>query len=153
MTLSLPPPAPDRIAAGGPTELLAIAPAERAEWSELAARGGNIFATPEWLETWWRHFGSGRPFLLERCRGDDGRLLALVPLYLWRSFPLRILRFVGHGPSDALGPVCAAEHTSAAATALRTRLAGERFDAFVGEELPADQGWGAALGARVLRHR
>ena len=137
----------------GSRGLPAIGPAERAEWSELAARGGNIFATPEWLESWWRHFGSGRALVLERCRGEDGRLLALVPLYLWRSFPLRVLRFVGHGPSDALGPVCAPEDRSAAAAALRARLAGERFDAFIGEELPADQGWGEALGARVLRRR
>jgi CelD/BcsL family acetyltransferase involved in cellulose biosynthesis len=91
--------------------------------------------------------------LLERFHSEDGRLLALVPLYLWRSFPLRILRFVGHGPSDALGPVCAPEHRSAAAGALRTWLAGERFDAFIGEELPADHGWADALGARVLRRR
>src|SRR5207245_10903459 len=45
------------------------------------------------------------------------------------------------------------EHRFVAANARGTWLAGERFDAFIGEELPADQGWGAALGARVLRHR
>ena len=89
----------------------------------------------------------------ERCRDEDGKLLALVPLYEWRSFPLRILRFVGHGPSDALGPLFGPEDRSAAVLALRTRLAGERFDAFIGEELPADQGWSTALGARVLRRR
>jgi CelD/BcsL family acetyltransferase involved in cellulose biosynthesis len=130
-----------------------LSPHERAEWSELAARSRNIFATPEWLETWWRHFGANRPLLLERGRADDGRLAALVPLYVWRSFPLRVLRFVGHGPSDALGPICAADERETGVETLRRVLARERCDAFVGEELPGDEGWGEALDARVLRRR
>jgi CelD/BcsL family acetyltransferase involved in cellulose biosynthesis len=133
--------------------LAIVEPGERAQWTELAARSRNIFATPEWLETWWRHFGCDRPLLAERCYAGDGRLIALIPLYVWRSFPLRVLRFVGHGQSDALGPICAAEHRTTAVEALRTLLARERFHAFIGEELPAEQGWTEALQARLLRRR
>lgn len=126
---------------------------EPSEWSRLAQRSGSIYATPEWLETWWRHFGRGRPLVVERVRDPGGRLVAILPLYLWCSAPLRVLRFVGHGPSDALGGVCAPEDQRFAAAALRDVLRRERIDAFVGEELPHGEDWRRQLGGRTLRRR
>jgi CelD/BcsL family acetyltransferase involved in cellulose biosynthesis len=78
----------------------------RDEWRELGEASGNLFATWEWAETWWRHFGHGEP-LVALERADDGRPVALVPLELRRRGPLRVARFVGHGPSDEMGPVTA----------------------------------------------
>ena len=31
---------------------------DEGEWGALAAETGNVFATPEWIATWWRHFGA-----------------------------------------------------------------------------------------------
>lgn len=113
----------------------------RDELSRLAEESENIFATPEWLETWWKHFGKGR-MRVRAFRDPDGRLVALLPLYRTRRGPLRVLRFLGHGPGDQLGPVCAPSDRAAAASALHEALGSERFDLFLGEELPGDADWG-----------
>ena len=89
-------------------------------WAGLAERSGNLFATPDWLGAWWRHFGGGRELRIERS-GD-----CIVPLYVWRSFPIRVLRLVGHGPSDVLGPICPPEDGPAPAERLREALEHER---------------------------
>jgi len=120
------------------------------EWRALAAEVGNVFATPEWLGTWWRHFGSGRRLLLTACRRPDGTLVAVLPLYVWRRNPLRAVRFLGHGPGDALGPVCRLEDRPSVARALERRLEASRVALLVADNLPRDEGWSELLGARVL---
>ncbi len=60
--------------------------AVRAEWTTLAFRTRNIFATWEWHRTWWDHFGNGRRLEAtatgaERCGrvgGDDEDLASKV---------------------------------------------------------------------------
>jgi CelD/BcsL family acetyltransferase involved in cellulose biosynthesis len=88
----------------------------------------NLFATEEWLETWWSHFGRDRP------RVGDGLL------YETRRFPVRVLRLVGAGISD-MAPV--------EPERLQELLASERWDVFVGEAMPT--GSGELLAGRVLR--
>jgi CelD/BcsL family acetyltransferase involved in cellulose biosynthesis len=61
-----------------------------------------------------------------------------------------VLRFVGHGPADELGPVCAPSDRRAAARALRGVLTETGWDVFLGERLPGE-GWGVLLGAKTLR--
>ena len=124
----------------------------RAEWTALAARSRNVFATPEFLSTWHRHFAADRDVALTPVRAADGRLLALAPLYRWRSRPLRVLRFLGHGAGDELGPICAPEDAGAAGAELRRLLASGELgcDVVLGEQLRGDAGWSSALGARVL---
>jgi CelD/BcsL family acetyltransferase involved in cellulose biosynthesis len=119
------------------------------EWTALAERAGNVFATWEWASTWWRHFGAGRRPLVTACRAD-GRLLGIVPLYQWGIRPLPILRFIGHGPGDQLGPIHACEDRATIVRATAELLAGMRWGIFVGEQLPADPGWSGVLGATVL---
>jgi CelD/BcsL family acetyltransferase involved in cellulose biosynthesis len=124
----------------------------RHEWSLLAEETGNVFATWEWAATWWRHFGRGRLMVL-RCSHHDGRVVAIVPLYVSRRGPLRVARFLGHGPGDALGPICAPEHRPAVAESLR-RLVADRtapWDVLVADHLPAADGWSGALGGTLLR--
>lgn len=126
----------------------AFAEAEPA-WQKLALRSRNIFATSEWATTWWSHFGGGGTLQLVACRSPGGEVRALLPLYATHDSGLRMLRFLGHGPGDQLGPVCAPEDAALAARALRRVLReSQPWDLFVGEHLPADQGWGALLGAR-----
>jgi peptidoglycan/xylan/chitin deacetylase (PgdA/CDA1 family)/CelD/BcsL family acetyltransferase involved in cellulose biosynthesis len=121
------------------------------EWTALAARGGNVFATHEWASCWWRHHGGDRQPLVTACRFDDGRLLAVLPLYLWAARPLRILRFIGHGAGDQLGPVHAPEDRGVVEPLVRQALGSLGWDLFVGEQLPARALWSGALGAGVIR--
>ncbi len=119
----------------------------RDEWSELAERSGSFFATPEWLLLWWEHFGLDRELLLTAGRGADGRLEAILPFYAWRTRPLRIVRALGHGAGDELGPI--GERT-VAGPALARWAENERFDLLLAEQLPGE-GWQAFLpGARLL---
>jgi dTDP-4-amino-4,6-dideoxygalactose transaminase len=120
------------------------------EWTALAAESKNVFSTCEWASIWWRHFGRGR-LLASTCRADDGTLLAVLPLYAAAQGPVSVVRFVGHGPADELGPVCAPANRAAAARALRETLRGERWDVLLGELLPRDAAWSGLIGGRTLR--
>jgi peptidoglycan/xylan/chitin deacetylase (PgdA/CDA1 family) len=121
------------------------------EWTALAATGGNPFGSYEWASCWWRHHGGERRPLVVAGRGADGRLVAVLPLYLWANRPLRILRFIGHGAGDQLGPVHAPGDREAAAALSRQALARIGWDVFVGEQLPARTLWSDLLAARVIR--
>jgi CelD/BcsL family acetyltransferase involved in cellulose biosynthesis len=125
----------------------------REEWMHLAERGQNIFATWEFATTWWAHFGAGRRLLTVGCRDLGGELFAILPLYLWRRRPLRVMRFLGNGAGDILGPVCRPERYQDAVHALRSLLevAPWDWDVFVGENLPGDQHWPVRLGGRLIR--
>jgi CelD/BcsL family acetyltransferase involved in cellulose biosynthesis len=126
----------------------------RAELDELSGRGRNIFATWDWLSTWWRHFGAGHEMMTMAVREPDGTLVGVVPMYRWRGRPLRALRFLGHGAGDELGPICAAQDRARVARAVRHALRDRRssWDVLLGEYLPAAEGWSALLGGRSLRH-
>jgi len=119
-------------------------------WTALAPETRNVFSTWEWASTWWQHFGRDRPLRLAVCHDPlDRRPVAVVPAYVSRRRPLRVLRLVGHGPADQLGPVCRPEHRPVAAAA--TRRLDEPWDIFVGDALPGDEHWDAHLAGRVLR--
>jgi CelD/BcsL family acetyltransferase involved in cellulose biosynthesis len=107
------------------------------DWRELAGRGRNVFATWEWAGAWWRHFGEGREL---RVRHEPGSFV--LPLFLERQGPFRLLRFIGSGHSDEVGPVGDAARASAA-------FAEERdFHLFLGDEMAP--GWAEPLGAKVV---
>ena len=108
----------------------------REDWTGFAESTGNVFSTYEWADAWWRHFGDGE--LQAEVSGD-----ALLPLYLGRSGPFRVLRFIGHGPADELGPVAASPE--AGLDALAARLNGGGYSLFLGENMRA-----APPGARVV---
>jgi CelD/BcsL family acetyltransferase involved in cellulose biosynthesis len=126
--------------------------AARGEWSGLAERSGSVFSTWEWASTWWQHFGAGRRLELLRCE-RDGEAFAIVPLCASRRGPVRVLRLIGHGPADLLGPVCSPGDRGAAgeatAAALRAGLAGP-WDVLLAERIPAGP-LGTALGGAVLQ--
>ena len=122
-------------------------------WERLASLSGNVFATREWATTWWRHFGDDRPLQVTVCRDGGGQPVAILPLYLSSRRPLRTLRFVGHGPADQLGVVCAPGGAATAIEALReaTRRHVTDWDVFIADRVPADQPWRDLLGGRVLQ--
>jgi CelD/BcsL family acetyltransferase involved in cellulose biosynthesis len=118
----------------------------RDEWDTLAARTGSAFATRAFHEAWWEHYGQGRRRELAAVRREDGSLAAILPLYRWRERPVHVLRFVGDGVGDELGPICAAADRALAAGALREAVSGRLL---VGERLPGE-GWDAAVGGSLV---
>ena len=122
------------------------------DWSRLAEASGNVFSTPEWAEVWWRHYGEERDLRVVALREAGGGVAGILPLYLNRSRPLRVLRFIGHGAADQLGPVCAPADRGRVAAALREVLRDRdtRADLLVGDRLSAVEGWSRLSGARVL---
>jgi CelD/BcsL family acetyltransferase involved in cellulose biosynthesis len=134
--------------AGSPSvELVDDLGSLRGDWTRLAAAGDNIFATWEWNELWWRYYGRGRPLQVAASR-PDGEVDAIVPLFVWSRRPLRILRLIGHGHGDRLGPICADDD---AETALRFALGARSYDLFVGDWVAGDRDWARVLGGRVVR--
>jgi len=126
----------------------------REDWLRLGEGAGNPFSTWEWAQAWWTHFGEERELLLVRLRSGDGRVVALVPLYVARTKPVRMVRLIGHGPADQLGPVCARADAGAAMTALRQGFRERILGCQVAllERLPAeDEGLAPAAGGRFLR--
>ena len=130
----------------------ADSPELRREWDALAHASGNIFLTPDFADVWRRHLGdasAGEPLLLG-ARDDDGALRALWPLAVRRRGPVKLLRQLGHGPADELGPVCAPADREAAGRALREARRALPASLMLAERLPSDVDWAAALGARPL---
>ena len=125
----------------------------RDEWAELAQCSKNPFGTWEWLSTWWHHFGQGKSLAALACRSNGGRLVGILPLYRWSVRPICIARFLGHGVGDELGPVCHPSDRGAVARALRRLLdeTPQRWDVFVGEQLPWSLDWSAIIGGKILR--
>jgi CelD/BcsL family acetyltransferase involved in cellulose biosynthesis len=123
------------------------------EWDELAARSGNLFATREWVFTWWRHFGGGRPLRLFACREPSGRLVAIVPVFESTRRPVRTLRFIGHALGDRVGPICAPGDVSRTARALVRALRDGTLggDVLIGEQSPAEERWAGLMGATTVR--
>jgi CelD/BcsL family acetyltransferase involved in cellulose biosynthesis len=131
-------------------ETLASLDALGDELDPLVEQTRNVFSTREWLSIWWRHFGRGRPLLLRAGRDADGRLRVVLPLYVWAARPLRVVRFLGHGPGDELGPICAPGDRPAAALALRRTLAEAETDLFLGDDVRRDAGWPDLLGSGAI---
>jgi dTDP-4-amino-4,6-dideoxygalactose transaminase/CelD/BcsL family acetyltransferase involved in cellulose biosynthesis len=123
----------------------------RGEWSELALRTRNIFATWEWNRTWWAHFGGDRPLAVTALRDGRGSLRAVLPLYLWMERPLLVARFIGHGPGDQLGPICAPGDERAVSRNIRDLFRDGSWDVLVGQQMPAADAWGKRLMGRTLR--
>lgn len=118
-------------------ELERVPPAEIArEWDALALASRNIFATREFLELWRERFGRGRPHLLTVCREpSSGRVVGILPLYRWAHRPLSIVRFLGHGAGDELGPICAPHDAPRVGRALGQALAQEAPHLFIAERV------------------
>jgi len=126
----------------------------RGSWTTLAEKSGNIFSTWEFISTWWRHFGPGRESIIVACRSRNGDLLAILPLYRRVVRRLPVVRFMGHGAGDELGPVCAASDRAVSGHALRSLLEHrlEGWGVFLGEQLPVtgEWTWSDVLGGRSV---
>ena len=123
----------------------------RPDWTRLAVEAGNIFATPEWLCAWWERYGGAREPLigLVRC---DSEIVAIVPLYIWRKPGLPILRFIGHGVSDRLGPISPPPTDRLAAEAIESAVDAIPLRRFIllAELVAGQEQFGGLAGGRTL---
>jgi CelD/BcsL family acetyltransferase involved in cellulose biosynthesis len=124
----------------------------RGEWNSLAEQARNPFSTWEWASTWWRHFGEGHERVVMGARDASDRLVALIPLCVTGRGPLRVMRFIGYGPADRLGPICDAAAREAVAHAFEAVLSEPplRWSVLLGDHFPSEQGWSMLLGATIL---
>jgi CelD/BcsL family acetyltransferase involved in cellulose biosynthesis len=106
----------------------------RGHWDDLALSAANVFSTWEWTSVWWRHLGRRGTPAVSLLRDRSGRELALLPLARERRAGLRLVRFLGHGVGDELGPVCDPADLPVALAALRDACAED--DLLLAERLP-----------------
>jgi CelD/BcsL family acetyltransferase involved in cellulose biosynthesis len=127
--------------------------AAREDWQRLAPETGSPFSTWEWADCWWRTMRPGGELTLRALRDGDGATVAILPLYVRRRGPLRVIRFVGNGPADQLGPVCAPVDRARVASALRRALDDGigGWNTAVLERLPGEQDWPTMLGVPLTR--
>lgn len=120
------------------------------DWDRLAVATGHPFATREWNRTWWGRFGGGRSLYTFACRDEGGSVRAILPLYVAKSRPFGIARFLGY--ADLASPVCGSEDRPLAARAMMDATrAPHRCRLIYAERLPGSEGWGEMLGGPLLR--
>ena len=120
------------------------------QWDRLANLSGTIFATRDWSECWWQHFGHGAtPAVLT---DDETDPKVILPLYQSGRL-VRQVRFIGHGPSDQLGPVCAPQHLGQAGEMLRewAEDLSFRWDVMVLHDIPVDAAWVPRNASEIRR--
>ncbi len=110
------------------------------EWSDLLARlpARTPFQTPEWLFSWWSHFGSGDLQVLA-FRNGQRKLVGLIPCFKHEWDGHRQLTLVGSGISDYLEPAIAPEHDQGVLFCLKEYLeSNNEWDLSNWQDLSAD---------------
>jgi CelD/BcsL family acetyltransferase involved in cellulose biosynthesis len=129
-------------------------------WERLrrAAPTESLFMTPDWLESWSRHLGSGHPLLFAVVDGDE--VIALAPIDRTWVGGLAVLRPLGLGVTDYFDLLLPpdADRRRAALATLADALVGRggAWDALdlrgVPAESPTVQDLIVAAAARGMRH-
>jgi CelD/BcsL family acetyltransferase involved in cellulose biosynthesis len=98
----------------------------RGEWSRFLETLGGItpFQTPDWLLTWWRHFGNGQ--LHAFFFREGGELAAIIPCFLHEWNGRRQFTLIGSGIGDYLEPAIAPHHRGPVIDELYAHLAANR---------------------------
>lgn len=92
------------------------------EWFLFAGKIANLtpFQLPQWLLTWWLHFGSGRLQVLVFRRASA--ILAIIPCFHHQWQGRRQMTLIGSGISDYLEPAILPEHIREVLDCLRAYL-------------------------------
>lgn len=80
------------------------------------------FQSPAWIETWWRRLGGGERFDVA-ARDSAGRLIGLLPLFVWNDGGERKLAPVGAGHSDYCDALADPDHRAQAVAGLFAAIA------------------------------
>jgi CelD/BcsL family acetyltransferase involved in cellulose biosynthesis len=133
----------------------------RPEWEALwrSAPAATPFQSPQWLLPWWRHVGCGTLASVAFRDADDGELVGLAPLYVYRdpATGRRHLFLLGIATSDDLDLLARRGDEARVVQALLAHLQ-EGHDAWDVFEVPqvrshapllrmsAPAGWQLAIG-------
>lgn len=118
----------------------------------MADQQDNVFATWEWASVWWRHYGRDQELFVHQVLDSDGHVIGILPLYVSARRFAKLLRFIGHGPADELGPVCHPAHRKEVAAALRGLVDGPRSPGILlAERMRADHAWLTNVGGRPVK--
>ena len=109
----------------------------RDPWDALASGSRNVFATWEFAAEWLRHIGTHRRYGIPVSRGG-GEIDALLPVSYSTRGPLRVARFVGHGPADELGDLVRPGRGQALAHLVRDL---RDADVLIAEHVAQDAEW------------
>ena len=92
------------------------------EWSSLlrSIPGITPFQLPEWLLTWWAHFGSGQLHVL--VFRENNAMVGIVPCFRHQWNGSRQITLIGSGISDYLEPAIHPPYCNAILERLRTHL-------------------------------
>jgi CelD/BcsL family acetyltransferase involved in cellulose biosynthesis len=92
------------------------------EWSAFARTitGLTPFQLPQWLLTWWKHFGNGQ--LRVPVFRDRDAMVGIVPCFRHQWKGLRQITLIGSGISDYLEPAIDPQHCPAIVERLRGHL-------------------------------
>jgi CelD/BcsL family acetyltransferase involved in cellulose biosynthesis len=77
------------------------------EWSALATEtGADIYVTPSWVLTWWKHFGGKRKLMCLVARDQGNKLVGLIPFMIDKVWigPLciRVARLAASDPHTVI---------------------------------------------------
>jgi CelD/BcsL family acetyltransferase involved in cellulose biosynthesis len=113
--------------------LLELEPA----WSDRVSRWkqSTPFQLPEWLLTWWEHFGSGDLHTL--IAWQDGSIAGLVPCFRHTWQNARQLTLIGSGITDYLEPFIADECAESVISAISDFLISADCDVCDWQDLAA----------------
>jgi CelD/BcsL family acetyltransferase involved in cellulose biosynthesis len=92
------------------------------EWAQFVQKHpcATPFQTPEWLTTWWSHFGSGALRVMTFRR--DGEVAGVLPCFLHEWQGQRQMTLIGAGISDYLDPLLEPSSVPEALELLRGEL-------------------------------
>lgn len=79
----------------------------RSDWQRLA--GAQPLRGPDWLHSWWDHFGDGNELWVLAVRQSSGALVGVAPWFVEsRAAQGRVVQFLGSGMvcTDYLGLLC-----------------------------------------------
>ena len=93
------------------------------EWSSFARNiaGLTPFQLPEWLLTWWSHFGTNGELHALVFR-ETGSIVGVIPCFLHDWNGVRQMTLIGSGISDYLEPALDLRHCSAILEQLQHHL-------------------------------
>ena len=112
----------------------------RGEWDALwrADPRATAFQSPHWLLPWWKHIGEGT-LCTVAVRDDDGVLVGLAPLYVYRDGGgVRHLFPIGIATTDYLEPLARAGWEQEVATAVLARIEDMEWDVLEWPQLRRD---------------
>ncbi len=92
------------------------------EWQQFLSQcpPATPFQTPEWLLTWWSHFGSGKPHVL--VFRERSQTVGVLPCFLHEWNGRRQLTLMGTGVTDYLDPHLRPSHVPAILPELAAHL-------------------------------